>query len=120
MLRLLIDQDFNHDILRGLYLRLPDLDAITVLQIGLDQVPDPDLLDWAASQDRIVITHGVNTMPHHAYQRIRKAEPVAGVFIVPQELPIGQAIAELEILAVCSLEREWDHPTLIPPRSACH
>lgn len=32
MLRLLFDQDFNHDILRGLLLRLPDVDGVTALQ----------------------------------------------------------------------------------------
>lgn len=48
MLRLLFDQDFNHDILRGLLLRLPDVDAVTALQSGLDEAADPELLDWAA------------------------------------------------------------------------
>lgn len=37
MLRLLFDQNFNHDILRGLFLRLPDVDAVTALQAGLDE-----------------------------------------------------------------------------------
>jgi predicted nuclease of predicted toxin-antitoxin system len=89
MLRLLFDQDFNHDILRGLLLRLPDVDGVTALQAGLDEAPDPELLDWAAQQRRTVVTHDVNTMPDHAYRRIRQGEPVAGVFVVPQELPIG-------------------------------
>ena len=79
MLRLLFDQDFNHNILRGLFLRLPNLDAVTALQAGLDEAPDPELLDWAAHQRRIVVTHDVNTMPDHAYQRIQQGEAVAGV-----------------------------------------
>jgi len=67
MLRLLFDQDFNHDILRGLFLRLPDVDGVTALQAGLDKAPDPELLEWAAQQRRTVVTHDVNTMPDHAY-----------------------------------------------------
>jgi hypothetical protein len=34
MLRIFVDQDFDHDILRGLRLRLPDLDAVTAPQAG--------------------------------------------------------------------------------------
>ncbi len=48
MLRLLFDQDFNHNILRGLFLCLPNLDGITALQAGLKEAPDPELLEWAA------------------------------------------------------------------------
>jgi predicted nuclease of predicted toxin-antitoxin system len=56
MLRLLFDQDFNHNILRGLFLRLPNLDGVTALQEGLNEAPDPELLAWAADQRRIVVT----------------------------------------------------------------
>jgi hypothetical protein len=35
MLRLLIDQDLDHVILRGLLLRVPNLDVITAHQVGL-------------------------------------------------------------------------------------
>lgn len=37
MLRLLIDQDFDHDILRGLIRRVPDLEAVTALEIGMSE-----------------------------------------------------------------------------------
>ncbi|MEW6158513.1 MAG: hypothetical protein AB1813_13855 [Verrucomicrobiota bacterium] len=37
MLRVFVDQDFDHDILRGLRLHLPNLDAVTALQAGLDR-----------------------------------------------------------------------------------
>jgi len=35
MLRLLIDQDLDHVILRGLLLRVPNADVITAHQVGL-------------------------------------------------------------------------------------
>src|SRR5439155_13089029 len=107
MLRVFVDQDFDHDILRGLRLHLPDLDAITALQAGLDRKPDPEILAWAAGQNRIVVTHDRNTMPAHAYDRVRKGERMAGVFVVPRQMPVGKAISELELLIACSLEGEW-------------
>lgn len=115
MLRLLFDQDFNHNILRGLFLRLPNLDGVTALQAGLNEAPDPKVLDWAARQGRIVVTHDVNTMPDHVYQRIGRREPVIGVFVIPQEFPIGEAIEELEALISCSFEGEWDNLIVFIP-----
>jgi predicted nuclease of predicted toxin-antitoxin system len=74
MLRLLIDQDLDHVILRGPLLRVPTLDVITAHQVGLSNTSDPDLLAWAAEQERIVVTHDRRTMPYHATSRIARAE----------------------------------------------
>lgn len=62
MLPLLIDENFDQRILRGLRLRLPQLDFLIVQDIGLGGVDDPPLLDWAAREGRVIITHDVNTM----------------------------------------------------------
>ncbi len=115
MLRVVVDQDFDHDILRGLRLRLRDLDAITALQAGLDRKSDPEILERAVGQNRVVVTHDRNTMTAHAYDRVRKGQPMAGVFIVPREMPVGQAISELEVLMVCSLEGEWNQLVVFLP-----
>jgi hypothetical protein len=48
MLRLLIDENVNHRILRGLKIRLPELDFVTVKEVGLAKFKDPLLLRWAA------------------------------------------------------------------------
>lgn len=115
MLRLLIDQDFDHDILRGLRMRLPDLDAVTALQAGLDQTLDHEILAWAAEHDRIVLTHDRKTMPGYAYDRVKNGEAMSGIFVLPRKLPVGKAIAELEMLIVCSLEGEWDRLVIFLP-----
>ena len=48
MLRLVSDENFNGDIIRGLFRRLPELDLVRVQDVGLMQTPDPDILQWAA------------------------------------------------------------------------
>lgn len=115
MLRVFVDQDFDHDIMRGLRLRLHGLDAVTALQAGLDRKSDPEILAWAAEQNRVVLTHDRNTMPALAYNRVRNGEAMAGVFIVPREMPVGKAIAELEVLIACSLEGEWSQFVVFLP-----
>lgn len=107
MLRLLIDQDLDHVILRGLLLRVPNLDARTAHQAGLSHASDPALLASAAEQTRIVVTHDRRTMPYHAAIRIASGESVAGVIIVSRRLPVSQVINDLEIIVSCSDMDEW-------------
>jgi hypothetical protein len=109
MLRLLIDQDLDHVILRGLLLRVPDVDIITAYQAGLSNASDPDLLAWAADNARIVVTHDRATIPFHAATRIALGERVAGIIIVPRRLPISRVIRDLAIIVSCSDAGEWEN-----------
>jgi hypothetical protein len=52
-LRLLTDENFNGDIIRGLLLRQQDLDIVRVQEVGLAGHDDPEILAWAAVNDRI-------------------------------------------------------------------
>jgi len=107
MLHLLIDQDFDHDILRGLLRRIPRLNAVTALEIGMSEATDPQLLSWAAQEGRIIITHDRKTMPKHGADMIRVGKNIAGMFIVPRSLPLRQAIEDLELMITCSGNKEW-------------
>jgi hypothetical protein len=109
MLRLLIDQDLDHVILRGLLLRVPNLDVITAHQVGLSNASDPEVLAWAAEQERILVTHDRRTMPYYATSRIARAEKVAGVVVVSRQLPISQVINDLQIIVLCSDMIEWEN-----------
>ena len=98
MLRLVSDENFNGDIVRGLLRRHPELDLVRVQDVGLMQTPDPAILDWAATQGRVLLSHDVSTVPAAAYQRVADGKLMAGVFIVPDRMPIGQAIDEILFL----------------------
>jgi hypothetical protein len=109
MLRLLIDQDLDHVILRGLLLRVPNLDVITAYQAGLSDASDSNLLAWAAEHMRIVVTHDRRTMPYYAAARIARGESVAGIIVVSRRLPVIQVIDNLEIIVSCSETDEWEN-----------
>ena len=108
MLRLAADEDFNNRILRGLIRRQPGLNIVRVQDAGLSTRTDPDVLAWAAAEDRVLLTHDVTTMKRHAEARRADGLPMPGVFEVAQDIPIGQAIEEILLLAECSLEGEWE------------
>jgi len=115
MLTLLFDENIDRDIVRGLELRLPNLDFTTVQEVGLAGAADPDILEWAASTERILVTHDLRTMPKYAAQRIRAGLPISGMFAVAKTLPVGQVIEELILLVECSFEREWENQVVYLP-----
>ena len=107
MLSLLSDENFNGDIIRGLFLRQPDLDLVRVQDVGLQEVDDPAILTWAAQNNRIVITHDRATMPDFAYERLVKKEAMTGLFVVNDRISIRQAIDEILLLENCTEQEEW-------------
>ncbi len=106
MLRFLIDENFDQRILRGLRLRLPQLDYVIVQQIGMGGHDDPAILDWAANEGRIIITHDVNTITRHTDERVKQGRPMPGVIIIPDQLEIGRVIQDLEIIIECGAETD--------------
>ena len=82
MLRFAADENFNNDILRGLFRRRPDLDIVRVQDAGLSGADDPTVLEWAARQGRVLLTHDVSTITRYAYERLEKGSPMPGVFEV--------------------------------------
>lgn len=109
MLRLLADENFNQDILRGPRRRLPSLDCVIAQQTELQGAKDPALLDWAAAQQRILLTHDLKTIPKYAYERIAAGLPMPGILALASDLPIGQAIKELVLVIECSEQDEFDN-----------
>jgi len=115
MLRLVSDENLNGDIVRGLLRRNPDLDLVRVQDVGLVQALDPEILEWAASHGRVLLTHDVSTVPPAAYQRIGDGKPMPGVFIVPDRMPIGEAIDEILFLSMDVEVDEWKDQVLFLP-----
>lgn len=115
MLRLIADENFNKAIVTGLRRLLPDLDIVLATEIGLVQTDDRLIPEWAASNQRILVTHDARTIPGYAYERVTAGLPLPGVFVVPSRLPVGRAVDELVIVTTCSDEREWDYRVIFLP-----
>jgi hypothetical protein len=107
MLRFAVDEDFDNRIVRGLLRLLPTLDVVRVQDAGLLGKRDSEILEWAASESRILLTHDSSTMTKHAYARVESGKQMPGVFEVGQEIPVGDAIADLMLIATCSLDGEY-------------
>ena len=90
MLRFVADEDFTRLIVRGVLRIRPDVDIVRVQDVGLRTQEDAVVLDWAAREGRVLLTHDAQTMPAHAYERVRNMLPMPGVFVTPQDVAIGQ------------------------------
>lgn len=107
MIRFLADEDLNWAIYDGLRRRLPELDIVRVQDTGLRTFRDQLVLEFAASEDRIVLSHDVSSMEGHAIERLRAGKTMPGLFLIHQDFPIGLAIDEIALIALCSKEAEW-------------
>lgn len=108
MLRFLADEDLNRAIVRGVQRVNPDIDIVRVQDVGLRTQEDIVILNWAANEGRVLLTHDVTTMPEQAYERVINNLPMPGVFVIHQEESISRVIEEIILIAECSLEGEWE------------
>lgn len=114
-MKFIADEDFNNDILRGLFRILSEFDVVRVQDVGLIEKHDREILEWASKENRLILTHDFSTMISFAYERIENGEHLEGLIVIPQSLSIGEAINELALLIECSLENEWqDRIAFIP------
>jgi hypothetical protein len=67
------------------------------------------LLAWAAENQRILVTHDVNTIPRYASERVRASQPMPGVIVIPEDLAVGKAIEELATLIECCEPEELNN-----------
>jgi predicted nuclease of predicted toxin-antitoxin system len=106
MVRLLADENFHGDAVKGLLSRRPELDLVRVQDVGLAQTDDPTILAWAAANDRILLTHDKTTIPGFAYERVIRGDPMPGV-IVADQVTVREIIDEVLIIDTASEQIEW-------------
>jgi hypothetical protein len=108
VLRWLADENLNNDILRALFRADPNLDVVRAQEVGLTGMADELVLEWAAEQGRVLLTHYVSTITAHAYRRVMKGDRMPGVFEISRRIPIRSAVEDIVLLTECSSPGEWE------------
>jgi len=103
---LLADANFNYHIVRALRRQRPNLDVLTVQEARLGAIGDPELLQWAAERERIILSHDVQTLVGFAHERVSNGLAMPGVIIVREAFNVGRAVEDLLIVIECSLKEE--------------
>jgi predicted nuclease of predicted toxin-antitoxin system len=105
-IRFQADADLNEDILTGVARRVPEIDFQTATQAGLSGVRDEQVLEIAARENRVLVSHDWETMPYH-FAEFVTARTSPGVLIVPQKLGVNRSIEELIMIWSVSEAEEY-------------
>jgi hypothetical protein len=100
------DNDLRQAIVTGLLRRRPAIDFQTARQARFDNVPDEAVLARAAQEGRILVSHDYATMPKQ-FLAFTAEQPSPGVFLAPQQQPLGPIIQSLELVWEDSEAEEW-------------
>ncbi len=115
MLRLVSDGDVHGDVIRGLWAKEPELDLVRVQDVGLRRASDPEVLAWAAEENRVVVTQDRSTLVGVAWERVKGGIPMPGVLAIRPNTTIGDAIDAVRLGAVCWGEDEVVNKVLFVP-----
>ena len=111
MLSLLADENIDPEIVVQVKLHIPTADFLHVGDVNLDRTPDPDILQWAAENDRIVVSHDKSTMRPFAERRVRSGLAMPGLFVLHDDLPPGEKVRGL-IRLINEYELELNGPVV--------
>jgi Domain of unknown function (DUF5615) len=86
----------------------PAIDILDVKTAGLRGMKDPALIELAAQQGRIIISHDRETMTRCLRERLDSGKSTAGLFVVPQHpSAVGAIIESLLLVWTASVAEEW-------------
>lgn len=106
--RFLADNDLNDTIVLGVLRREPGIEFKRLRDLGLAALSDDGVLDYAARENWIVVSHDVNTMTDAAFTRLSSQRAMSGLFLVHQQNSARLAIEDLVLIWADSEAEEWE------------
>lgn len=105
-IRFQADADLNHILIKAVLRREPMIDFQTSEAAGIRGLSDPEVLEFAAREHRLLVTHDRKTMPKHFADFVEHTDSY-GVIVVPQRLAISSAVDDLVLIWAASEVEEW-------------
>ncbi len=107
-IRFQADNDLNRAIVAGVLRREPAIGFRTAQAAGLHGLDDRTVLERAARDGRILVTHDKQTMSTHLARFLGEGNASPGVLVViPQDAAIGLVIETLVLIWAASEAEEW-------------
>jgi predicted nuclease of predicted toxin-antitoxin system len=107
VIRFLADENFRGDIVRRIRRENPQADIVRVQDTVFYQADDPAILEYAATQGRILLTHDETTMRDFAYERIAAGLTMPGVFLIHQDVIAKLVVEDILTIIGASEPEEW-------------
>ena len=102
----LADADFNDAVVKGVLRREPAIDCCGAASAGLRGLSDREVLAFAASEGRVLVSHDRKTVPR-AFAEFVRTSRSPGVFIISQKVDHLAAIEALLLVWAASEAEEW-------------
>lgn len=76
------------------------IDIVRAQQVGLSGVSDPEIIAWAATEGRVILTRDFRTVPKFAYERLMAGLLMAGIIVIDHSsASIGRIVEDILLLA---------------------
>ncbi|MFB2898687.1 hypothetical protein ACE1CI_37715 [Aerosakkonemataceae cyanobacterium BLCC-F50] len=117
IIQYLIDENVNPLYPQQLRRREPEL---VIQVVGEPATPpkgtlDPEILIWCETYGCILVTNNRRSMPVHLADHLAQDRHIPGIFILNQDMGIGETINELIMIAKYSFKTEYqDRITFLP------
>jgi len=105
--RFLADADLNNAVVQGVRRREPSVDFKSANEASLEGLLDPEVLELAARENRVLISQDRSTVPVHFAARLRAGHRSPGVLLTMPRASVGELVESLEIIWIASHESEW-------------
>jgi predicted nuclease of predicted toxin-antitoxin system len=115
-LRLQAGNDLKFAIVKAVRRREPAVDFLSAQESQLHGlIGDPEILEWAAAEGRVLVSHDRRTMLRHFHSRLVTGKSSPGLLIVAQGAPIADVVEALVVLrAVADREELRDQALHVP------
>ena len=106
-IRFLADADLDYAIVQAVRSREPSIDFKSANDAGLEGFSDDKVLELAAGEGRLLVSHDKRTMSVHFAARIRSGLRSPGVLLAVPRATIGEVVESLLMIWSSSREEEW-------------
>jgi hypothetical protein len=107
--RFLLDENESPRLKAALLRFHPTMDVLRIGDPGAPQLgtPDPDILRYLETSQRMFVTSNRTTMPEHIQAHWAANGHLWGVFWIRRGMPIGQVARDLVLVWQASEAEEW-------------
>ena len=121
MVGFLADENVEPYLVEALRARIPSIDIVSVHDVDLTATDDRVILEWAADNERLVVTRDISSMRAYANARVEAGMRMPGLVVVQSTRTDAEILETLEEIALYSLDGEWEGQVLFiepPPMSS--
>ena len=111
--RFLLDANTSKALSRALARHVPELDVLRLQDTPVAEAPDPEVLEFAAAQGRVLVSRDKRTLRDFARERVEAGKSMPGLLLVrraflDRQAGIGVLVKELKLIAGASTPSEWE------------